>query len=168
MSKLNSIDKINNLNKSDFLTIFGNIFEKTEWIAENVFDLKPFKSFNDLHAQIIKEYENCEKNNILKILNAHPDLAVEEKLTEHSKSEQSGANLNNCTREEFQEFKKLNTEYKKKFNFPFIIAVSGKNRIEILEIFRKRINNSIDKEFQEAKDQVKKIATIRLNNIIKY
>ena len=106
------------------------------------------------------------KNDILKILNAHPDLAVEKKLTKDSEKEQTGANLNNCTDEEFKEFKELNLKYKKKFNFPFIIAVSGKSRKEILEIFRNRINNSLDKEFSEAKNQVKKIAIIRINNII--
>ncbi len=36
-----TIEKINNLNKSDFLVIFGNVFEKSDWIAEKVFDLKP-------------------------------------------------------------------------------------------------------------------------------
>ena len=42
---MKSIDNINNLNKSDFLTIFGNVFEKTDWIAEKVFGLKPFNNF---------------------------------------------------------------------------------------------------------------------------
>ena len=37
-----TIEKINNLNKSDFLGIFGNVFEKSDWIAEKVFDLKPY------------------------------------------------------------------------------------------------------------------------------
>ena len=166
MFKMNSVDEINKLNKSDFLTIFGNVFEKTEWIAKKVFNLKPFNSLDDLLSKMTQEYENCEKNDILKILNAHPDLAVEKKLTKDSEKEQSDASLNSCTFEEFEEFKELNLKYKKKFNFPFIIAVSGKSRTEILEKFRNRINNSIDDEFNEAKNQVKKIAIIRLNNII--
>ena len=75
--------------------------------------------------------------------------------------------MKQCTPKEFDEFKKLNIEYKKKFNFPFIIAVKGKNKNEILNYFRKRINNSLDEEFLEAKKQVKKIATFRLEEIIK-
>ena len=43
----------------------------------------------------------------------------------------------NATLEEFEEFKNLNLEYKKKFGFPFIIAVKGKNKIEILNNFKK-------------------------------
>ncbi len=38
------IKKINSLNKSEFLSIFGNVFEKSKWISEKAFNLKPFKS----------------------------------------------------------------------------------------------------------------------------
>jgi len=163
---MKSIDNINNLNKSDFLTIFGNVFEKTDWIAEKVFELKPFKDFNDFSSKIFDLYENSQKKNILLILNSHPELAVAKKLTMESKSEQAGAKLNECSAEEFEEFKKLNLEYKNKFGFPFIIAVKGKNKNEILNNFRQRILNDIESEFEEAKNQVKKIATFRLNEII--
>jgi len=61
-------------------------------------------------------------------------LAVEKKLTINSKNEQKNANLNECTNDEYNEFKKLNIEYKKKFDFPFIIAVKGKNKNEILNL----------------------------------
>jgi len=162
-----SLEKINNLNKSDFLTIFGNVFEKSEWISEKVFDLRPFKNFEDLFSKIIGIYENSDKKIILKILNSHPELAVEKKLTMNSKNEQKNANLNECTNDEYKEFKKLNIEYKKKFDFPFIIAVKEKSKDEILNYFRERIKNSLDEEFLEAKKQVKKIATFRLEEIIK-
>jgi len=162
-----TLEKINNLNKSDFLTIFGNVFEKSEWISEKVFDFRPFKNFEDLFSKIIGIYENSDKKIILKILNSHPELAIEKKLTINSKNEQKNANLNQCTNDEYNEFKKLNIEYKKKFDFPFIIAVKGKNKDEILNYFRERIKNSLDEEFLEAKKQVKKIATFRLEEIIK-
>jgi len=103
----------------------------------------------------------------LEILNAHPDLAIEKKLTEDSRNEQKNASLNQCTNEEFVEFRKLNNEYKKKFEFPFIIAVKGKNKEEILNNFRQRLTNNINLEFEEAKKQVKKIASSRLSEIIK-
>ncbi len=66
-----------------------------------------------------------------------------------------------------EEFKILNIEYKRKFNFPFIIAVKGKDKYEILKNFRQRILNDVESEFLEAKKQVKKIATFRLNEISK-
>ena len=112
-------------------------------------------------------YENYEKNKILEILNAHPELAVAKKMTSESVSEQASAKLNQCSNDEYEEFKKLNSEYKKKFNFPFIIAVKGKDKNEILNNFRQRIQSDVESEFLEAKKQVKKIATFRLNEINK-
>ena len=162
-----SINKINELNKSEFLSIFGNVFEKSKWISEKVFDQKPFKNLDSFVSEIIGIYENSDKKTILKILNLHPELAVEKKLTANSEAEQNKANLKQCTPGEFDEFKKLNIEYKKKFNFPFIIAVKGKNKNKILNYFRERIKNSLDEEFVEAKKQVKKIATFRLEEIIR-
>ena len=164
---MDTVDKVNNLRKSDFISIFGNVFEKTQWIAEKAYDSKPYKNFEELFSKMMEIFENSKKERHLEILNAHPDLAIEKKLTEDSKNEQKNASLNQCTDEEFIEFKKLNEEYKKKFAFPFIIAVKGKNKEEILNSFRQRITNNINLEFEEAKKQVKKIASFRLSEIIK-
>ena len=156
---------LNNLNREKFISLFGVIFEKTLWIAEKLFELKPFEGKDDLINKMIKIYESSSKNETLNVLRAHPKLAVEKNLTEHSSKEQSRANLKNCTQEEFEEFEKLNDEYEKKFCFPFIIAVKGKNKIEILNNFRQRINNDVEFEFKESKKQVKKIALFRLDEI---
>ncbi len=129
---MRTIDNINDLNKSDFLSIFGNVFEKTESVAMEAFELKPFKNFEDIVFKMLDIYENYEKNKILEILNAHPELAVAKKMTSESI------------------FKKLNSEYKKKFNFPFIIAVKGKDKNEILNNFRQRIQSDVESEFLEA------------------
>ena len=162
---MDSVDKVNKLSKSDFISIFGNVFEKTAWIAEKVFVFKPFESFDKLTERFLNIFENEKKENHLKILNFHPELAVEKIMTIDSKKEQNNAELNQCTKEELEEFVKLNKDYKKKFNFPFIIAVSGKNKSEILDNFRKRIKNDKNTEFKEAIRQVKKIASSRLKKI---
>ena len=164
---MDSIDTFNKLNKSEFLSTFGNVFEKTEWIAEKCYNSKPFNNVQELVNKMMETFENSIKEKHLEILNSHPDLAVKKKLTKDSENEQANANLNQCTNEEFKEFNKLNKKYKKKFGFPFIIAVKGKNKEEILNIFRQRIANNINLEFEEAKKQVKKIASFRLNEIIK-
>ena len=164
---MDSIDKFNKLSKTEFISIFGNIFEKTEWIAERCYESKPYNNPDELVSKMMKIFENSEKEKHLEILNSHPDLAVEKKLTKDSKNEQKNASLNQCNDKEFLEFKNLNEEYKKKFGFPFIIAVKGKNKEEILNSFRQRITNNINLEFEEAKKQVKKIASFRLDEIIK-
>ena len=164
---MDTVDKVNNLSKFDFISIFGNVFEKTEWIAEKAYNSKPYNNFEELFSKMMEIFENSKQQEHLKILNAHPYLVVEKKLTKDSANEQTNANLDQCSDKEFEEFQKLNKEYKKKFGFPFIVAVKGKNKYEILENFKKRIKNEKNIEFEEAKNQVKKIATFRLEEIKK-
>ena len=162
---MQSIKDINSLSK-EFQSIFGNIFEKSDWISVETFELKPFKDKEDLINKMIHVYENNSKEKIINIFNLHPKLAIEKKLTTFSSKEQTDAKLNTCTKEELIEFKNLNKQYQNKFGFPFIIAVKGKNKNEILDSFRQRVKNNFEVEFSEAKLQVKKIASFRLNEIL--
>ena len=159
------INKINNLSQSKFIQIFANIFEKTKWIAERLYNQKPFDGFEDLRLKMLEIFKNSSKENQLKILKSHPDLADKTKiglLTINSRAEQDSSGLNQCSEKEFNEFKHLNDVYKKKFGFPFILAVKGKKKIEILNEFKKRILNNKNDEFDEALTQVIKIANLRL------
>ena len=164
---MNPVDKVKKLSKSDFISTFGNVFEKTTWIAEKVFNFKPFGNFETLSEKFLIIFENENEKNCLKIFNAHPELAIKKIMTTDSRKEQSNAKLNQCTEEELKEFIELNKDYKNKFGFPFIIAVKGKNKSEILENFKKRIKNNKNVEFEEAKKQVKKIASLRIEELKK-
>ena len=133
-------------------------------LTTHVLDVYSGKPGNGIKVDLYY-IQNNKKENHLEILNAHPDLVIEKKLTDDSKKEQNSANLNQCSEEEFKEFKDLNKKYKQKFGFPLIIAVKGKNKIDILCEFKKRILNSTENEFNEAIIQVGKIANLRLNEI---
>ncbi len=104
-----------------------------------------------------------------RLLRAHPDLTgklgVGGVLTVESRSEQAGAGLDQCTKAEYAEFQSLNQSYTKQFGFPFILAVRGSNRQQVLENFRKRIDSGRDDEFAEALRQVHRIAWLRLQEI---
>ena len=161
------INKINKLPKSEFIKVFANIFENAIWIAEELYNQKPFDNFEELSSKMLNIFESAEKEKQLKILKDHPDLANKTKissLTPDSLKEQTSAGLDQCTEEEFNEFKKLNDSYKK-FGFPFILAVKGKTKTEILKNFKKRIYSDPETEFNEAIKQVKQIASLRLNEL---
>ena len=163
------INKINKLSQTEFIKVFANIFENARWIAEELYKQKPFEDFSELSSKMMNIFEISSKEKKLKILNDHPDLGNKTKiglLTEDSLKEQKNAGLDQCTKEEFNEFKKLNNTYKK-YGFPFILAVEGKNKIEILNNFRKRFNSHPQIEFEEAIKQVKKIASLRLEDLNK-
>ena len=160
------------LDRQQFLKIFGGVYEHSEWIAEKVFDdgLKPdHNNPNHLHLALEKIVNTSKRDKKMDLLLAHPDLAgkiaIRGELTSASTSEQASADLINCTQEEFDEFEQLNQEYKQKFGFPFILAVRGYHRTEILEIFKNRVNNDYETEFNEALQQVHRIALLRLKEI---
>ena len=161
------INKINKLSQSEFIKVFANIFENARWVAEELYKQKPFVDFDELSSKMINIFEAAPKEKKLKILNDHPDLGNKAKissLTPDSLKEQTDAGLDQCTKEEFNEFKKLNDTYKK-FGFPFILSVKGKNKIEILNSFKKRVSSRPNVEFDEAVEQVKKIAGLRLEDL---
>ena len=161
------INKINKLPESEFIKVFANIFENARWIAEELYRQKPFGDFDELSSKMMDIFEMSSKEKKLKILNDHPDLGNKAKiglLTPDSLKEQTIVELDQCTKEEFSELKKLNDTYKK-FGFPFILAVKGKSKIEILNNFRKRVNSEPKVELEEAIKQVKKIASLRLENL---
>ena len=161
------INKINKLAKIEFIKVFANIFENSEWVASELHEQRPFESFEDLSTKMILIFKNSTKEKKLEVFNKHPSLADKTKiasLTKDSLHEQTVVGLDQCNEEEFEEFKNLNLEYKK-FGFPFILAVKGKTKIEILNNFRKRISSNPEKEFNEAINQVKQIAVLRLKDL---
>ena len=158
-------NKIDKLTETEFTEVFGNIFENASWIAVRLYKQKPFYNFNNLCEKMISIFEESDNQSKLKILNSHPDLANKTKigsLTLDSNKEQASAGLDQCNEEEFNEFKNLNIKYKNNFGFPFILAVKGKNKLEILDNFKRRIVSDKQVEFEEAIKQVKEIANLRL------
>ena len=75
------INKINKLPQSEFIKIFANIFENARWIAEELYNQKPFGDFEELSSKILNIFETATKDKQLKILNSHPDLANKAKIS---------------------------------------------------------------------------------------
>ena len=162
------LNKIDKLSQSEFTEVFGNIFENASWISERLYEQKPFESFEVLSKKMISIFEDSNNQSKLKMLQSHPHLADKtmiDSLTIDSNKEQRNAGLDQCTTEEFNEFKNLNLKYKSKFGFPFILAVKGRNKSEILTNFKKRVLSNKQIEFNEAIKQVKLIANLRLEEL---
>ena len=155
-----------------FVDRFGGVYEHSPWLAEAVWDrgLSPAEDSPDgLAAAMARILAEAGRDAKLALIRAHPDLAgraaIAGNLTKASKGEQAGAGLDRCTPEEFRRFQELNDAYKQKFGFPFILAVAGRGRQEILANFRSRLENDGEAEFQEALRQIDRIARLRLEAI---
>ncbi|NLJ92180.1 MAG: 2-oxo-4-hydroxy-4-carboxy-5-ureidoimidazoline decarboxylase [Aeromonadales bacterium] len=158
------------MSRDEFVTTFADIYEHSPWVAEQTFD-QGISAEDDtiahLHSRMAAVMSNADKQAQLDLINAHPDLAgkaaLEGTLTEASTNEQAGAGIDQCTPEEFERFTALNNAYKEKFKFPFIMAVKGSNRHQILAAFEERIHNDYDTEFERAVNEINKIAEFRLS-----
>lgn len=158
------------MNRDEFIEVFGGVYEHSPFVAETVFEVGFGASSNQELVDNMKAVvESLGVEDKLSLLRAHPDLAgklaVGEELTQSSQNEQAGAGLDQCSEEEYAEFQALNQAYVEKFGFPFILAVSGWKRADILQTFKERINNTIEDEFNTAMEQVHKIAKIRMEKI---
>lgn len=155
-----------------FMETYGGIYEHSPWIAESAWQAKSgtsIDSVDGLHAAMKQAVNDADRTAKLALVCAHPDLAGKAAqrgtLTEDSKSEQSGAGLDQCSADEFAEFQSLNGAYKEKFGFPFIIAVKGLDRTAILAAFRARLAHDRETEFETAITQIHRIALLRLSNL---
>nr|WP_298147526.1 2-oxo-4-hydroxy-4-carboxy-5-ureidoimidazoline decarboxylase [uncultured Pseudomonas sp.] len=157
------------LSREDFVKVFADIYEHSPWVAEKAFDIGLDASVDEvdgLHQRMADVLLSASFSAQLALINAHPDLAgkaaVRGELTASSTAEQAGAGISECSAEEFARFTELNDAYKAKFGFPFIMAVKGSNRHQILAAFEERIDNSPEREFARALAEINKIALFRL------
>lgn len=159
--------------RGDFIEKFGGVFEHSPFIAERAYDAGfvtvPLTA-KGLHDGMVLEFRNAAREERLSVLRAHPDLAgklaIAGELTEDSRKEQAGAGLDRLSPEEHSRFTELNTAYTDKFGFPFIIAVKGLDKSDILSAFERRIHNGFDEEFETAAAQVERIALLRLQALL--
>jgi OHCU decarboxylase len=159
------------VNRQNFVERFGGVFEHSSWVAEGAwaagFDVD---SAADLHARMCAVLRSAPREQQRGVLNAHPDLAgrlaVAGQLTADSTAEQASAGLDKCSPQEFERLQALNEAYKAKFGFPFIMAVKGRTRAEIIQAFEERVNNDPETEFATALAQVERIALLRLNDML--
>lgn len=155
--------------RDTFLARFGGVYEHSAWVAERAWDhgriTEPL-TVDAVQAALATEFRAASADERLAVLRAHPDLAgklaIADQLTQESRSEQAGAGLDRLSPEELLTFTALNSRYVAEFGFPFIIAVKGLTKDDILTAFEARIANSAEQEFTTACAQVERIAGLRI------
>lgn len=156
----------------EFVERFGSVFEHSPWVAERAHAAGMAEPLTAgvVHAAMTQAFRAGTEAERLAVLRAHPDLAgklaIAGGLTEDSRKEQAGAGLDRLSAQEHARFTALNDTYVEKFGFPFIIAVKGLNKDDILAAFETRINNDRDTEFATACAQVERIALLRLGSML--
>jgi OHCU decarboxylase len=153
-----------------FVEAFGDVFEHSSWVAEGAHTAgltQAADSADGLHAGMSRIVRDAPHEKQLALLRAHPDLAGRIKVAEmtaDSQAEQTGSGLTQLSEAERQRFLALNETYRTKFGFPFIIAVKGRTKADILSAFEERVASEPHEEFATALREVEKIALLRLRD----
>ena len=158
------------MTREEFVARYGGVYEHSAWVAEQAFPGVAAESgAEDIEAALAACVDAADRETKLALIRAHPDLAgkaaVRGDLTGDSTHEQKSAGIDQCSAQEFESFQTLNASYKKKFGFPFVMAVRDRNRQDILRAFAKRLENDASTEFDTAIREIHEIARLRLRAI---
>lgn len=166
-----ALDDINAFDRPAFVAALGHLFEHSPWVAEETWARRPFRDAAHLHAELCTVMRAAPRERQLALIQAHPDLAgrlaQQQRLTAESTREQASAGLNALRAEELAEFQRLNTAYRARFGFPFIICARLNAKEAIIAAMRARLQNTPEQEFAAALGEIEKIAKLRLDDLLK-
>jgi len=157
-----TVTELSAYDRVEFVRALGWIFEDSPWVAGRAWERRPFASLDALHAAMTHVVAEATEAEQLALLRAHPDLGTRARVSEASTGEQLGAGLDRLTPHEFARLQQLNTDYRRRFGFPFLFAVRGSTKHDVLTALDARGRRTRDEEFAEALRQVYKIARFRL------
>lgn len=166
-----SLDELNRAEPAQFVAILGGIFEHSPWVAEQVVGRRPFPTLIALHESMIVAVRTVDDARKLALLKLHPDLAGKAAqagtMTVDSKSEQGGAGLDRLSAQELERLHFLNTAYKAKFGFPFILCVRRHTKDSIFRKFESRLESNLAAEYEVALQEIFRITALRLEQHIR-
>jgi len=175
MVTMMTFSELNSCDAATFIDRLRGIYEHSPWIPERAAAQRPFVNATALKLALQSVVSAASLDEQLGLIRAHPELAgkaaVAGQLTAESTSEQAKSGLHLCSAEEFAVLHRLNADYNAKFGFPFILAVKGPDgqgltRRAIIATFTRRLKNQRADEIAECLRQIKRIAEIRLNDVL--
>jgi 2-oxo-4-hydroxy-4-carboxy-5-ureidoimidazoline decarboxylase len=161
-----TIAGLNALDRTAFLAAVGWVFEHSPWVAERAWSKRPFGTLPALHAAMVAAVARASSEDQLALIRAHPDLGWRARMSAASAGEQAGAGLDRLTAAEFERLDRLNSAYREKFGFPFIYAVKGSSKHDILGAMESRLAAEPEAERAAALGQIYRIAQFRLESTI--
>ncbi len=168
-----TLNEINQFSPTEFSATFGVVFEHSPWIAERAFCSKTtagFASRAAVLAALVATVHSASEAEKLALLNSHPELAGKEAtagtLTNESTREQAAAGLSTMTAADVAQLRELNSTYRTRFGFPFIIVARNNTQGAIFGAIKSRLLNTRSMEFNNNLMQVGEIARLRLQDLI--
>ncbi len=161
-----SLAELNASTPDEFVAAIGDVFENAPWIAARVAPHRPFETVAAMHDAMMRVIAGATLAESLSFLRGHPELAGKVAragaMTDHSVAEQGSLGLDRLSDDAFSRFESLNTAYRARFGFPFIICVRRHTRDSILARFAERLRNDMESEQEAAIGEIGFISRLRL------
>jgi 2-oxo-4-hydroxy-4-carboxy-5-ureidoimidazoline decarboxylase len=157
---------LNAMDRPAFVAAVGWVFEHSPSVAERAWDHRPFATLPALLTAMVDEVAGSLPAEQLALIRAHPDLGARARMSAASEDEQAGAGLDRLSPAEFDRLHRLNGAYREKFGFPFIYAVKGAGKSDILAALESRLTAEPEAERAAALGQIYRIAQFRLEATI--
>jgi 2-oxo-4-hydroxy-4-carboxy-5-ureidoimidazoline decarboxylase len=161
-----TMEELNAMDLEHFIDTLGWVFEHSPWVAERAWTHRPFATRAALHGAMTAIVKQASLQEQIALIREHPDLGSRARLSEASSGEQTGAGLDRLTAAEFERLHRLNSAYREKFGFPFIYAVKGSTKDDILAALECRLAGKPEAERVTALEQIYRIAQFRLEDLI--
>jgi 2-oxo-4-hydroxy-4-carboxy-5-ureidoimidazoline decarboxylase len=165
-----TLAELNACSESDFVASLANIFEHSPWIAEQAAAARPFAGLTALFAAMKLAVERAPAELLVALIKAHPDLANKTHraagLTAESNAEQHSAGLDRLSDAQYNAFERVNNAYRTKFGFPYIVCVRRQTRDSILRDFERRLPNDLASEMKISREEICRIAALRLDQFV--
>ncbi len=164
-----TLGALNAMAPQAFVAALGEVFEHAPWVAQATVAGRPFATVAALHDAMMTAVRTTSADRQFAFIAGHPELGsrvARGELTDASKSEQGSLGLDRLSAGEFATFSRLNSAYRDKFRFPFIICVRRHTRDSILTQFERRLGNDVAAERARALDEIGLITRLRLNALV--
>lgn len=165
-----SLHEINSNNIEDVHALLEGCCCAPAWI-ESMIAARPFINATALFNTSIHAFAQLTESDYLVAFAGHPQIGNLQSLhkkyastSDSASHEQSG--MSEAKKSLLETMQTLNTEYKNKFGFIFIVCASGKSAQSMLDLINCRINNDRQTELIIASNEQAKITQIRLEKLL--
>ncbi|RNF34344.1 2-oxo-4-hydroxy-4-carboxy-5-ureidoimidazoline decarboxylase [Paracoccus methylarcula] len=148
-----SLHELNNADENRFVEMAGFLVENSSWVLEEIAGQRPFGSAQALCDAIEAAITRMNRADQTNLFLAHPELAGAEAqagtMTRESTGEQGRLGLLSLDRKELERLQKLNAEYRQRFGYPFIVALSRQPDLAaVFGLLAQRLRNDPDAEIR--------------------
>lgn len=168
-----SLETLNLAPDSKAMELMEPLVECSPWVARAALHARPFASHEDIAEALVKIILSSGHSRQRDLFNAHADLAGTAadgtEMSDASVTEQSGFGLMRLAREEAQRLKDLNSAYRVRFGFPFIIALHRVcDRPALFETFERRLTASPIEEHTQALAEIASVISSRCRRLFSF